>query len=606
MQYRCASRLPRVDRPTSRMPSTSKDKPRRKAKEPATAKAKPATKNTGAKENSKKKTTKKTTAARKSVPKVEKRQPGDGDDSECDDEGEAQPKAKIKKTTMSSKGKRKQLSDGDGDDSEHGDDEEPSNDEEPVDDEGPDDGEESGDDYEPGDDAKPVKKRRKVDEDEYHDQASSESTDGEFINSDHEQPAGKSKLTTRSQGRAKPQTQKKRIKKNQESTAPDEPKTGNKGKALKPGPKPTKKQKDTVVPLDLIHPVLANAWKVNRKMERKGKIHFIFDAAPPYVEYKRGQIFDPADDFPDRAAETPSDLTDSQGPDDVDSDGNPIEWMSYKPRSHLYVLASSHGADVFISCHRAFSKWAIAIPPMEPAEFLNWDMGELRLFRMCQGTIGGSSWTDREILAPYDHILALLHAEIALGLSFDAHEPRRRQLYARQIIDLFCDEVEKSKEPPSRFYSKVLTPLLMRWLWGLYDASSKTVHAVVAQGERKATIEHATAFYLGMNPVDPKHIATYRRHLLNLPNIRWFLACAVLGIRFIGGPSGHDYYTSIHDNHDVIMTSLTSRLNTYQDLDEAGIPMLNLTEAAVIVAEGLDDYFAPELRLLVGTLPSGS
>ena len=53
------------------------------------------------------------------------------------------------------------------------------------------------------------------------------------------------------------------------------------------------------------------------------KMHFLFDAVPPYVEFKRGERFDPGKNFPERGDVTPDELTDTQG----DDEGN--EWMSY-------------------------------------------------------------------------------------------------------------------------------------------------------------------------------------------------------------------------------------------------------------------------------------
>ena len=82
-----------------------------------------------------------------------------------------------------------------------------------------------------------------------------------------------------------------------------------------------------------VHPALVDAWEVNPKM--LSKMHFIFDARPPYVGYKRGVKFDPEKDLPVRGTDTPSDLTDSQG------DGGDGEWMSYVPRKRTYVLSAS-------------------------------------------------------------------------------------------------------------------------------------------------------------------------------------------------------------------------------------------------------------------------
>lgn len=86
--------------------------------------------------------------------------------------------------------------------------------------------------------------------------------------------------------------------------------------------------------------VLATAWKVNPKMVKK-RLHFVFDAVAPYVEFKRGARFSMDKDFPERGDVTPSELTDSQG------DGYVKEWMAYAPRDYRYdfdILAPHHEA----------------------------------------------------------------------------------------------------------------------------------------------------------------------------------------------------------------------------------------------------------------------
>ena len=94
--------------------------------------------------------------------------------------------------------------------------------------------------------------------------------------------------------------------------------------------KSQKTSKNLPVPSD-VHPALASAWEINPKMMNKK--HFLFDAVPPYVEYKRGEKFEMSKDFPERGDDTPSELTDTQ----MDGDGE--EQMSYNPRDYTYVLS---------------------------------------------------------------------------------------------------------------------------------------------------------------------------------------------------------------------------------------------------------------------------
>lgn len=89
-------------------------------------------------------------------------------------------------------------------------------------------------------------------------------------------------------------------------------------------------QEEAIVPSGVL-PLLESAWQVNPKMAKK-RIHFIFDAVAPYVEYKRGEKFAIDKDFPTRGDVTPRELTDSQGNDVVK------EWMAYAPREYMCVL----------------------------------------------------------------------------------------------------------------------------------------------------------------------------------------------------------------------------------------------------------------------------
>lgn len=212
-------------------------------------------------------------------------------------------------------------------------------------------------------------------------------------------------------------------------------------------------------------------------------------------------------------------------------------------------------------------------------------------------------WTDHRILAPYDHILGQLVAEIHLSVrGADTHETRRRSVYAKQVIDRFADEITKFKGDPSRFYSTVLTPLLVRWLRGLHDAYSKVALAVIARGADEATMEQATAFYLTMNPTDPKYIRLYRRQLLNLPIARWYLA-TVLNV-VPAGYTAAEHYHRFQKDHNAIMFSNANRSTAYRTLDEYGIPHLNKTEAAVLIATRLEVFFRPELQRAVRSSPS--
>ena len=233
---------------------------------------------------------------------------------------------------------------------------------------------------------------------------------------------------------------------------------------------------------------------------------------------------------------------------------------------------------------------------MTPEAFMSWDKAELRKYRKGRLVRGHGSrlqWKTHFILAPYDRIISQLAAEVKHGEDHDTHESRRRQEYAKRLLDLFAIEVERYKGDAPKFFSKVLTPLLIRQLKGVDDSSSHVVRAMVSNGKPPATVAQAIEFYLNTDPTDPRHIPHYRRRLINLPIAHWHLA-TVLGHAALGDG---DSYIRFHDDHDQIMRSLKEK--GYGKSGPSGIPLLNIDEVAAVVAEGLAPFFKPELDLVV-------
>ena len=161
-------------------------------------------------------------------------------------------------------------------------------------------------------------------------------------------------------------------------------------------------------------------------------------------------------------------------------------------------------------------------------------------------------WTLHRIRAPYDRLISQLAAELEHGEDHDTHESRRRQEYAKRVLDLFAIEVERYRGHEDDFYSKILTPILVRQLKGVDDASSYVVRAVVSNNTPPASVAQAAEFYFNLDPTDPCHIPHYCRRLLNLPIARWHLAI-VLGQALLGEGNQYEH---IHDDHDSIMASL--------------------------------------------------
>ena len=239
--------------------------------------------------------------------------------------------------------------------------------------------------------------------------------------------------------------------------------------------------------------------------------------------------------------------------------------------------------------------------------FMSWQTGELRYIRIgtihpaAPGFVKRTTWKSYRVLAPYDRVVAQLATEANHACHHNSHEARRRGEYANRMLDLFGEEIESlADSDPVTFYSKVLTPILVRQLRGVHDDISRTICAVVAQGSKSASIQEAAQFYLTMDPSNPIYIRLYRRQSLNLPIVRWHLA-TVLGV-INKNHKGH--YDRFYTDHALIMDSLNVS-GAYQDKDEEGYPLLNRVEAGALVAEGLDEYFEMELGFVVRTaLPS--
>lgn len=368
---------PRVDHATSYMPPTSKAARGAKARtaanpKPAPSKSKPrkgktkakAKTSTKAKEQpvsndeelsddeepprrpqpKKRKARNVPSDAKKKTSANAKRQQPRSDEELSDDEKPRQPK---KRKTRNVRSNETESGDGDGasndeggrDDQEASDGEEAGNDGEASDGDGASGDNGSADDGGSSDDKeyRPLGSTTRHSNDEDVDDSES---------SDHKTITRKPKK--RSQARAPAQR-----------SPADEQKTADKGKAsVKRRPQPTKKRpKPTIkgkamAPPDAakipsptgIHPALATAWKINPKME--SRMHFIFDAVPPFVEYQRGVEFErfpkfrrgvEPPGFPERGDITPDDMTDSQG----DTPDHPTrEWMSYGVRGYEYAFTS--------------------------------------------------------------------------------------------------------------------------------------------------------------------------------------------------------------------------------------------------------------------------
>ena len=239
---------------------------------------------------------------------------------------------------------------------------------------------------------------------------------------------------------------------------------------------------------------------------------------------------------------------------------------------------------------------------LQAKEFLNWKKHELRKVKLTYSRRGrrGTKKTHEvafEICIPaaYKQLVCQLVGEIQNSERHDMYEAHRREVYARRVLDHFGQEIIGLRGCPDtamiRFRSKVLTPILMRQLWGADDAQAPFAERAIRGAYQTLNIEAVTSFYLGDDPTDPVHIPTYRRNLLYVPMARWYLG------HLMDAPDTKEHYDQVLKNHDDIMEMLKEQ--GHQEMDAKGFPILSEAEESAIIGEGLSGFFKPELARLV-------
>jgi hypothetical protein len=237
---------------------------------------------------------------------------------------------------------------------------------------------------------------------------------------------------------------------------------------------------------------------------------------------------------------------------------------------------------------------------------MDWWVGELRTFQLGSighghriGTPNEVKLEDFQILAPYDRIISQLVAEDRHGEVDRSLDARRRQSYARRVLDEFAEEYIEywsSEGDPAHFWSKVLSPILVRQLRGVSDHYSWPVADTVSLGRDTVDIRDATRFYLSVNPADPGLIPRYRTSLVGIGEARWHLA-TVMGILQVGAA---DAYDRVGDNQAKLEESVWQEYLRHGRQEGVGVPPpLRDIEVRVIVDEGLDAFFAMELTKVV-------
>ena len=218
------------------------------------------------------------------------------------------------------------------------------------------------------------------------------------------------------------------------------------------------------------------------------------------------------------------------------------------------------------------------------------------------------TYTSYEVPAAYHRLICQLTAEEAHGRTHNSHESRRRQMYARQVLDGLAKEILKNaaKPPakqisPASFRSQTLTPLLQCQLRGVHDAYMPSVHAAtIRRGEDSLTISRMTEVYLRQDPALAYLAPYYRRHLLYIPEPRWYLGVVVNPDRL----KDPDFYNAVREHHEEILIAVREEKgkaphddrNTH---DPHRMPVLRRAEVRAIVLEGLEQVFEQELLAVV-------
>ena len=115
-------------------------------------------------------------------------------------------------------------------------------------------------------------------------------------------------------------------------------------------------------------------------------------------------------------------------------------------------------------------------------------------------------------------------------------------------------------------------------------------------GGDEPTIRDLTEFYLSRDPTNPDTISLYRRNLLYIPELRWFLVVPPGKAKL----ADIDHFDKVRVNHDNIMEALTEDDGTTTAEGEES----NISEVEVraIFDEGLEDFFEDQLKQVVRVL----
>ena len=263
----------------------------------------------------------------------------------------------------------------------------------------------------------------------------------------------------------------------------------------------------------------------------------------------------------------------------------------------------------------------------------NWKEGELGTVKIgyLEKTRNNSEnrLREREFDIPlvYTQLIDQLCCEMDHADHNSSHEALRRSAYATDILEQLGLELKTCEAGGPGFRSKVLNPILQRYLRGIPDSYTPIVQEAVAHTSaqvKKAltigegddaeddaregtmpTILGATVFYLSKDPVDPKNTPYYRRNLVYLAEARWHLGIVADGDLV----DDAEFFETVRvDHHDYVMEAYQDELQKRKDDEdiprddsdsdndnEELPPPFSRAEVEVILSERLEKFFPEEL-----------
>jgi hypothetical protein len=267
-------------------------------------------------------------------------------------------------------------------------------------------------------------------------------------------------------------------------------------------------------------------------------------------------------------------------------------------------------------------------------DFLDWGDGEVRSvvisFPQKIPNKDATYQRKREIKIPllYVQLIDQLQKEVHHSEHNNGHEALRRGSYAMEILQHLGKELKLYNGAEEDFRSKVLNPILQRYLRGIPDAYTPAVEAAIGQASadalevvktendtddseddpennpNKPTILGATVFYLSVDPVDTKNIPLYRRNLIYIAESRWHLN-VLRGEELL--EDVEFFNTCRIDHHDYVMEAYQNQLEDHEgNSQDNGNLLFNEAEVEVILAERLEEFFNKELEELVSKRKSSS